>query len=132
MTKELVTMEFRYTDAPKDGYLGDHKTKTITIGVCDTLEEAIFKGNAAIEILESKFPLHKFPDGRSAQKERFSKNGGCFGYPNKLVTNMAYLTTPFEFYAKITTLKYDDIEQSITDVLESVKRYRAFKALNQG
>jgi len=131
MTKELVTIEFRYRDAPINDSIGEHKTKTITIGVFDTLDEAIFKGNAAIEILESKFPLHKFPDGRTVQKERFSKNGGCFGYPNRLISNMAYLTTPFAFYAKITTLKYDDIEQSITDILDSVKRYRAFKVLNQ-
>lgn len=93
MTKELVTIEFRYHDKPKGEHDSNYKSKTITIGVFDTIEEAIIEGNKALELLESKFKLHAFPKGDKAAKERFSKNGGCFGNAKKLVTNLAYLQT---------------------------------------
>lgn len=128
MTKELVTIEFRYNDKPISEDFGGYKTKTITIGVFDTLDEAIVEGNKALEIFEKKFKLHVFPKGYSAAKERFSKNGGCFGSANKLISNLAYLQTPFTFYAKITTLKYEDLEQTIFNVLEAGKRYKEYKA----
>jgi hypothetical protein len=127
MTKELVTIEFRYLDKPKGDWDSEHKSKTITIGVFDTLDEAIVEGNKVLELLESKFELHTFPDGRKANKDRFGKNNGCFGYPQRLVTDMAYLKTPFSFFAKIEQLKYADIEQTITEVVEAHKRYKEYE-----
>ena len=126
-TKELVTIEFRYDDIPKGEWDTKYKDKTVTSGVFDTLEEAIVEGNKVLEILEKQFKLHVFPDNREAKKERFSKNGGCFGYPHRLITNMAYLKTPFQFYAKIAQLKYDDVEETIADVLEARKRYNEYR-----
>jgi len=124
MTKELVTIEFRYLDKPKGEHDSEHKSKTITIGVYDTLEEAIVEGNKVLEILENQFKLHVFPNNKGeAKRERFSKNGGCFGSANRLISNLAYLQTPFAFYAKIEKLTYADIEQTITEVLEAKKRY---------
>lgn len=124
MTKELVTIEFRYRDKPKGDWDSEHKDKTITVGVYDTLEEAIVEGNKVLEILEKNFKLHVFPNNKGeAKRERFSKNGGCFGYPHRLVTNMAYLQTPFAFFAKIEKLTYGDIEQTIAEVAEAKKRY---------
>lgn len=127
MEKYLVKIEFRYSDAPKteDGYTS--KTKEVTMGVYDTFEEACQSGNNLLETLESKFELHEFPDRRKAPKERFSKNGGCFGGKNTLVTNLAYLKTPFEFYANIEILKYNPIDEAIEDVVSSSKRYRSYK-----
>jgi len=122
MTKELVTIEFRYRDIPKGDYDSEHRSKTITIGVFDTLEEAIAEGNKAMEVFEKHFKLNTAWN----RKERFSKNGGCFGYPNKLITPLAYLQTPFDFYAKITTLTYGDVEQTISEVLEAVKRHKKY------
>jgi len=58
MTKELVTIEFRYRDIPKGEYDSEHKSKTITIGVFDTLEEAIVEGNKAMEVFEDYFKLN--------------------------------------------------------------------------
>lgn len=127
MTKELVTIEFRYYDKPKNENFSGSETKTITIGVFDTLDEAIIEGNKAIEVFEKHFKLHSFPNGRIATKDRFSKNGGCFGSANRLITPLAYLKTPFDFYAKITQLKYDDVEQTILNVLEARKNYIKYK-----
>lgn len=127
MTKELVTIEFRYMDKPISEDFSGSISKTITIGVFDTLDEAIIEGNKTLEIFEKNFKLHTFPNGRIAPKERFSKNGGCFGSANKLITNLAYIQTPFEFYAKITTLKYASIDATISEVLEAKKRHDIYK-----
>lgn len=127
MEKYLVKIEFRYSDAPKTEDRSTSKNKIVTIGVYDTFEDACRNGNNLLETLESKFKLHQFPDGSKASKERFSKNGGCFGSANTLATNLAYLKTPFEFYAKIETLKYDPIDEAIEDVVSSSKRYRGYK-----
>jgi len=133
MEKYLVTIEFRYSDAPK--YEGDkfpqHMSKKITIGVFDTRDVANEAGNMLLEILENRFELHKFPSGLFAERKRFSNNGGCFGYPKDLITNLAYLKTPFEFYTKITKLKYDDIRQAISEVLEATSRYKEYKTEQQ-
>lgn len=128
VTKELVTIEFRYNDKSRGEHDGGYRNKTITIGVFDTLEEAIVEGNKALEIFERKFDIHTFPDGRKATKDRFSKNGGCFGSANRLITPLAYLQTPFDFYAKITELTYGDVEQTIAEVLEANERYKEFKS----
>lgn len=132
MTKELVTIEFRYVDKPKSEHFSGHESKTVTIGVYDTLEEAIVAGNKVLEILEKNFKIHVFPNGKGeAKRERFSKNGGCFGYPQRLVSNLAYLQTPFDFYAKIEKLTYDDVQETIDHVLEGRKRYIEFKNSQQ-
>lgn len=123
--KYLVKIEFRYSDAPKD-YVHTTRSKHVTIGVYDTFEEACENGNKLLEKLESKFKLHEFPSGESAEKKRFSRYGGPFRTKNTLVTNLAYLKTPFEIYADIETLKYDDIDEAIAEVLSSVERYREY------
>ena len=127
MEKYLVKIEFRYSDAPETEDGSTSRNKMVTIGVYDTFEDACLNGNNMLETLESKFELHQFPDGRKASKERFSKNGGCFGGKNTLITDLAYLKTPFEFYAKIETLKYNTIDEAIEDVVNSSKRYRNYK-----
>lgn len=128
MKKYLVRIEFRYSDAPKteDGYIS--KNKKVTIGVYDTFEDACKNGNNLLEVLESKFELHQFPDGTKASKKRFSKSGGSFGGKKILVSSLAYLKTPFEFYAKIETLEYSPIEEVIENIVGASKRYRNYKS----
>ena len=123
MEKYLVRIEFRYSDAPETEDEYTSKNKKVTIGVYDTFEDACKSGNNLLEILESKFELHQFPDGSKASRQRFSKNGGCFGSKNTLVSNLAYLKTPFEFYAKIETLEYSPIDEAIKSVVSASKRY---------
>jgi hypothetical protein len=127
MEKYIVSIEFRYKDAPLEGYDYTSHTNTVTVGIYDDFEEACNSGNTLMETLEKKFELHEFPNGQKAKKERFSKNGGCFGGKHTLITNLAYLKTPFEFYAKITTLKYEPIEEKLTKVLNSIGRYSDWK-----
>jgi len=127
MEKHLVTIEFRYSSAP-DKFDSTSQDKVVTIGVYDDFDEACKEGNKALELLESKFDIHTFPQGNKAKKERFSKNGGCFGSKNTLVSNLAYLKTPFQFFAKIETLKLDSLEDAVNEVVDSVKGYRKYKA----
>lgn len=54
-------------------------------------------------------------------KERFSKNGGCFGSKKSLVSSLWHLKMPFEFFAKIDTLSYEDTEETILNVLNDLK-----------
>lgn len=119
--KHLVTVEFRYSDTYVDSTTS--KNKEITIGVYDDFEEACKEGNKILEKMESRYKLHIFPSKGPAKKERFSKNGGPFGSKKNLITNMTYLTTPFQFFAKITTLKYDSIDEAIDEVEAASKRY---------
>ena len=127
MKKYLVKIEFRYYDAPKTENEYTSKNKKITIGVYDTFEEACQNGNNLLKVLESKFELHQYPDGSKASKERFSKNGGYLGSKNTLVSNLAYLKTPFEFYAKIETLEYSPINEVIKNIVSASKRYINYK-----
>jgi len=127
MEKYLAKIEFRYYDAPETEDGNTSKNKIVTIGIYDTFEDACQNGNNLLKFLESKFKLHQFPDGSKASKQRFSKNGGCFGSKNTLVTNLAYLKTPFEFYAKIETLKYSPIDAVIENVVGASKRYMSYK-----
>ena len=127
MEKYLVRIEFRYSDTPETEYRSTSKNKMVTIGVYDSFEDACQNGNNLLEVLESKFELHQFPDGSKASNKRFSKNGGCFGSKNTLVTNLAYLKTPFEFYAEIETLKYNPIDEVIENIVSASKRYRNYK-----
>lgn len=127
MTKELVTIEFRYLDKPRSEHFSGNETKTITIGVFDTLDEAIIEGNKALEVFEKHFKLNAAWN----TKKRFSKNGGCFGSAERLISDLAYLQAPFTFFAKITQLKYNDVEETILEVLEAGKRYKKYKQ-NEG
>lgn len=121
MKKYLVTIEFRYTSKREYQRGGNMRIdKTITIGVFDDLDSACIEGNKMLEVLESKFKIHVYPQGNEVKRQRFSKNG-FLGTPNTLVTNLAYLQTPFEFYAKITTLHYEDTAQAIEEVLKDLK-----------
>lgn len=122
MKKYLVNIEFKYNSKREYSHGGNmYIEKTVTIGVFDTFDEACVEGNKTLELLETKFALNVYADGRTANKERFSKNGGAFGHPKTLIANLGYLKTPFDFYAKITTLDFEDVNESLTNVLNDIK-----------
>jgi hypothetical protein len=127
-----VNIEFRYTDLEDIKYrhsLGDTKcvSKTITIGVFDTIEEAYEKGNAALEKFEKRFKFNPHYN----RKERFSKNGGPFGTPEHLITNTTWIQTPFQLFAKIEKLKYEPVEDAIDEALAGIARYKDWKIRNE-
>ena len=124
MEQYLVTIEFRYSDAPKTGEESErYISKKITIGVFDTRELANEAGNKELDKFEAKFKMNPHYN----KKERFSMRGGCFGSPNNLVTGLGYIQKPFDFYAKIERLKYGDIDEEIDDAISARKRYVEYK-----
>ena len=116
MDKYLVTLEFRYNDAPTGSRGYSSRITTVTVGVFDNIETACDEGNKQLEILEAKFELNP----NWMVKERLSPR-------NRLVTNIAYLRTPFDFYAQVTTLRYLNTEETIENVLTSIERYKNYQ-----
>lgn len=117
VTKRLVTIEFRYYDRPINEDFSGHNTYTITVGVYDTLDEAIEHGNKAIELLSKYFEVRS--------DDRFMKNH-LFGTPNTLVTNCCYPTKNISYFAKITSLHYDNLLDTIQKVFEARNRYEQY------
>ena len=124
MEKYLLQVEFRYDDIPSVENDGTSRSVKTTVGIYDTFDEACSRGNDVLEKFESRFELHTFPDGAKAKKDRFGKIGK---YKLTLITNLAYLKTPFSFFVKISTLNFDNVEQSVDNVLDAVKRYQQYK-----
>lgn len=120
----LAQIEYKYYKAPKSEYETGYATNKITIGIFDTLNFACESCNQVLEKLESKFDLHVFPDKTKAKKERFTENE--FNRVN-LITNLAYLKTPFQFFISITKLKYENIDTTIDNLIEINKEYKLYK-----
>lgn len=118
MDKYLVTIEFRYSDAPANDseFASTAKSTTVTIGVFDSLEVACVEGNKQLVVLESKFKLNPHRN----HKERFTPS-------MRLISDLGYLQTPFSFFAKIDTLRNAEIGDVVDSVLASVKRYAQYK-----
>jgi hypothetical protein len=114
MKKQLLTIEFRYRDQPANENCSEHKTKTITIGIFDTLEESVIEGNKAIDTLSKTFEVRS--------DDRF-KVKGLFGSPKRLVTNTCYPTNGIQYFAKIEELKFDDLTGAIGETFEAFQRY---------
>lgn len=115
-TLYLVNIEFRYRDYSKEEDRLTQHSKTVTIGIYNSYEDAKKAGNAMLEKeLESRFPLNK----NRNNKNRFGET-----YTKYLISDLAYLTTPFSFFASIKELKLDSVGETIETILESEKRYR--------
>jgi hypothetical protein len=118
----LLTIEFRNIHPPKGsyGFPYAYGCKTVTIGIYDDIIDAYVKGNSLLDSIESKFGLYVSPNGEVATKRRF--NDRC-----DFVTNLHHINTPFEFYAKITTLNYLDVDKTISNITKAEKDYRAYE-----
>lgn len=121
-TQELLTIEFRYMDAPENVSLAGCKTKIITIGVFDTILEAVNIGNNMLAILSQHFQVRK--------DDKF-KVEGLFGYPNRLVSNCCYPTRGISYFAKITKLNFDGLQESVTDVFNARDRFDEYNRNNK-
>ena len=110
--KELLTIEFRYHAIPKSEYASESESKKITIGVYDTLEDAVKEGNNVLKELSSRF---KF-------RESFGTHNGVFGSATRLVCD--YFNGYPQVFCKITQLKYDDIDEVLSEVFKCEMEYK--------
>lgn len=114
MSKELLRIEFRYSNIP-DSIGSTYRNKFITIGIYDTLEEAVKIGNKLLtEVLSKYFQVRK--------NDRFSVNG-FLGSPERLVSNCCYPTKGVTYFAKITKLDFDNLEDTINNIFDSADKY---------
>ena len=114
MIQELVTIEFRYHDSPAGESYSGYRKKIITVGIFDTLEEAIAEGNKALTVLAKHFEVRS--DDKFALK-------ALWGMPTRLVTNTCY-RTKIEYFAKIEALHFDDLESTIAETFTAYERYK--------
>ena len=122
MKKELLTIEFRYCDKPQGDYDTGDKSKTITIGIFDTIEEGVIEGNKVLAILSKTFEVRA--------KDKFEVIG-LFGYPNRLVTNTCYPTKGIQYFAKITPLDFMDLSEMVDETFSALDRYEKHEVLEQ-
>lgn len=118
LDKELLTIEFRYIDEPMSEDFSGYKKKTITVGIFDTLEEAIIEGNKVLEVLGKTFEVR--------EEDKF-KLKCLFGSPNRLATNTCYPTKGVQYFANITPLKFDDLGDTIAETFRALERYKSYK-----
>ena len=89
MKQYLLTMELMYSDEA-NSYGSTSRVEKNTVGVYNTIEEALKNADFVCETLESRFPLNE----NYNTKQRLSKR------PH-LMSNLGYIRTPFDFYLKI-------------------------------
>jgi hypothetical protein len=116
MNKELLTIEFCYHVIPKSECAFDLETKKVTIGVYDTLEDAVKEGNNVLKELSSRFKFRK----------SFGTHNGVSGSATRLVCDR-FNGYP-QVFCEITQLKYDDICKVMNEVFDSEDKYRKWNA----
>ena len=121
VSKEIVSIEFRYKSLNKykDDYY--HNSDKLTVGIFDSLEEAVIEGNKVLEKIS-----HYFDDNKQTLNkiERFSLMG-FLGRPNKLVTDVGVRhSTGVQMFAKIETLKFSDVEEHLKTCFSKVEEYK--------
>lgn len=114
MEKFLLRVELRYCSVPKSEYHSEHNFEYTTIGVYDSFKEACIAGNEVLNNTIKKYNLKTY-DG-------FSEHGGPFRSRNTLVTNCCS-SDPIKYFAKITTLKFRDLNEHIEHALKAQKEY---------
>ena len=121
MEKYVVQIEFGYKAIPKidSPYASDYYNRTITIGIYDSIDEAIKQGNKSLDVLKAKFSFNDW----------FSKHGGPFGSANKLVCNFDNRNKP-QFFAKTETLHFDDLASVMEDVFNANEKWLQNKEIN--
>lgn len=118
MKKELLTIEFRYHDRPEWSHDSGYRTKTITIGVFDTLKEAVDEGNRKLKSLSEHFEV---------RADDVFKENGLFGFPQRLVSNSCYTTKGVSYFARITSLEFDDLSDTIAETFRAYDRYKQYR-----
>ncbi len=119
-TKYLVKIEFCY-NGPPDFRGSTSTSKEVVIGVYGDVKKACEDGNKVLEELESRYPLNPAYN----RKRRLSHTDASL----RLISNLAYIKTPFTFYLSVKKLNYELMPAAIDDVLEDIDKYREYKKI---
>jgi hypothetical protein len=108
--KELVTIEFRYNIPPQhEDDTSSYKSETLTVGIFDTFDEAMIEGNKALDLLANTFEVR--------QDDKFQKVY-LFGQPRRLVSNSCYPTNGVAYFAEITKLHFNGVQETVDKIME--------------
>lgn len=116
MEKFLLGVELRYCSIPESEYHPAHNFEYTTIGIYDSFKEACMVGNEVLNNIIKKYNLKTY--------DSFSEHGGPFGSRITLVTNCCS-NEPIKYFAKITKLKFMDLNERIEHALKAQKEYDA-------
>ena len=105
----MAQIEFRYCWQDVDDET-QYKSELCTIGVYNTIEDAVREGNKELEKIDSRFPLNP----NYNVKRRFETRPR-FG---NLITELDWVRTPFQIFANIVELKHKDITATIDNILK--------------
>lgn len=119
MVKELVKIEFRYSDKPDDDGFGEYKSKTVTIGIYDTIKEAIEIANKTLELLKK----YNF----EIRSNDYFKEDDLFDQPTRLVSNCCYPTNRISYFLSIIKLEFSNLEDVIKEIFKASERYEEYR-----
>lgn len=123
MNKYILTFEFRYRKIPSNPVISEHVNKIVTIGIYETLEEAVEVGNQHLQTLSKTYEVRP--------RDKFELKGESGrSFPNLLVTNTCYARGKSQYFGKITKLSFQDIESTIQEVERDNNEYRDTVKLN--
>lgn len=109
--KYLLNFEFRYMSVPVSDHFSGHTNKTVTIGIFDSLADAVKAGNECLTELAKTFDV----------RDKFSLSG-LFGMPTKLVTNTC-TRDKIHFFGTITVLDFSPLSDLVAETFEARKQY---------
>ena len=112
MTKQLLTVEFRYYSVQKPDLSGSYNKSKVTIGIYDTIEEAVKFGNDTLQSLSGCFDFGG---------DKFKVNG-LYGRPNRLVCDYSS-KHKVQVFCNIEELNFDDLTKVMKDALNSQAEY---------
>lgn len=119
MIKELVKIEFRYSDKPDDDGFGEYKSKTVTIGIYDTIKEAIEIANKTLELLKK----YNF----EIRSNDYFKENDLFDQPTRLVSNCCYSTNRISYFLSIIKLEFSNLEDIIKETFKASERCEEYR-----
>lgn len=121
MKKYLLTIELRYSRIPKGHWDGGAVFKHIAVGIYNSYEDAMDKGNADIKKILSKY-------FQVRSEDKFTKSGLCSG---NLVSNCCYSTDKVSYFYSIKTLNFLDLETEIQTALNESREYKKWLLENK-
>ena len=111
--RERLEIELRYYALQDDSVV--YHNPTITVGIYDTIEEAVAAGNEMLVTLSKYFKVRV--------GDTFKVNG-LLGYPDRLVSNCCYRTNGVVYFARIVRMEFADVEAKVKQAIQSAQELR--------
>jgi hypothetical protein len=122
MKTELLQVEFRYRNKPRSEYDSTFSSKKITIGLFDSLADAIEPANKVVD----KLNVMGFRINGA-----FGQRNGCFGSATRLLTDFYSKNRPMDVFVSITHLDNTSLEDAFSEAMTSNREFKKWDSANQ-